>query len=87
MPLNCHSTTGEGFPATVQYNAVFPPSSRVCSAGVSITCGADIDFPGLPGGPRMPFGPGSPLSPFFPLGPAGPVSPVYPDFPGGPMGP
>ena len=52
-----------------------------------ITCGADIDFPGLPGGPGMPFGPGSPLSPFPPLGPAGPVIPVSLDFPGGPTGP
>ena len=53
----------------------------------NITCGADIDFPGLPGGPGRPFGPGSPLSPFSPRGPAGPVIPVSLDFPGGPMGP
>ena len=50
-----------------------------------MTCGADIDSPGLPGGPGMPLEPGSPWSPFSPLGPTGPAIPGFPCLPGGPI--
>ena len=85
--LNNHSTVGRGFPLTEQWNAIFSPSSPICSVGDKITRGVDIVCPGLPRGPGTPFCPGNPLSPFSPFGPGGPVIPDFPALPGGPITP